>query len=255
MGESAECAEENNRETLFPRWLRYTYVTANGTASVVAFGAGIISGNIAIAEAGLQGTAEIGITGIQMKDAHRQDHVDDERRRRIYSAITSLSLIGAGVATGEAMGAWDVGVNMANIDALGLGAAVVAMSTGVLAAGTIGKRVKSKYGSLFKRQNRERVNTPEYDAIRHIVNKDLPISVLATLSGIARIYQQTKWGEDWGGYTENVLGITSGIWGAYLFWPSKNNLEHGHDSDRELLPEAIEKLEQIGHQEFDTQTD
>lgn len=233
---------KQNSDTLFPAWLRVGYVGVNGTASLVALGAGMITGNVAVAVAGLQGGAEIGISNTQMKQADKKNHVGDKFRLRIYKAITAVSLAGAGVSAGEAVDFWDVGVETAYGEAVGLGASAVAMTTGLVAAGTIGKRLHKRYGNVFDSSNKDKIDTPEHDAIKHIVVKDLPISIIAVSSG----YLGLKTGEDWSESMQDYLGIMSGLWGAYLFRPTSKNLEHhqGQNSS-ELMPRAVEELDQI----------
>ena len=238
---------EQNSDTLFPTWLRVGYVGVNGAASLVALGAGVTTGNIAVAESGLQGVAEIGISNTQMKHADKKNHVGDRFRLRIYKAITALSLAGAGVSVGEAVDFWDVGIETPYGEAIGLGASAVAMTTGLVAAGTIGKRLQKRYGNAFDSNNKDKVDTPEHDAIRHIVVKDLPISVIAVSSG----YLGLKTGDDWSESMQNYLGIMSGLWGAYLFRPTSKNLEHhqGQNSS-EIMPRSVEELDQIHPTDF-----
>ena len=245
MSDYANNMPQESNETLFPDWLRRGYVTVNGCASVAGLVAGATAGNIAVAESGLQGVAEISISNTQMKDADQKQHVGDKRRKRIYTAITGLSLTGASVAIGEAAGIWDIASEVPYANEMGLGASSIVAASGIAAATTIYKRAKNKYGKLNVKSNRTKLKTPEHDAIKHIVWKDLPIATIATISALVRIIQYQKTGEDCLGPTEDILGVISGAWGAYLFRPTKGNLEHRPNDDKELLPKAIEELEQI----------
>lgn len=251
MNELEKTPEVNPNMSIFPRWLRLNYVALNGLSGAIGFTAGMLSGNVAITLAGLQATVEAKLADAQMKDAHHNNPVSEKRRKRIYTSITSLSLIGAGVAVANTAGAFEANAEVPFTNIIGLGATAVGLTSGLFAAGVIAKRLNTKYGKVFHRKNHKKLNVSENshsqeaiepppidgvnvnpktqaekDAIKHIITKDLVISSLAAASGIARLWQVHKYGEDGAGTIESLLGFVTAVYGAYLFRPTKRNLAH-----------------------------
>ncbi len=236
------------RQSIMTRRLRLGYVITNGISSIGELITGIASGDVARAMDGMHGASEILIGNTQMKDAHEHDHVQDSRRRKIYTALSSLSLLGAGVAMGDLAGAWDVGIDSLPLDVAGLGFSAVSAGSGIAAASIIVHRMRSKYGAIFSgRHLRNEIAPTDKDVVKHIVLLDTPSSSLAFLSGAARV--ASYWASAKTGFAdslslaESTIGVMSGMWGAYLFRPTEKNLEHHHGQHaHETLPEAVENL-------------
>lgn len=239
---------EQERQSVITRNLRFGYVITNGASSIGELATGLLSGDVALAVDGLHGTSEIWIGNTQMKDAHTSDHVRDGKRRAIYTALCGISLAGAGVATGDLAGAWDVGVRSLALDSVGVTSAAVSAGSGVVAASIIVHRLRKKYGTLFSgRHLRKEIAPTEQDVVKHIVFLDSPSSTLAFMSSAVRLASYWLSAKHGLGASlasaESAIGIASGLWGAYLFRPSRKNLEH-HPGEhtRETLPPAVEEL-------------
>ncbi len=238
------------RTSIITDRLRRGYVVSNGLASVVELSTGLITGDVARMVDGAHGSAEIVIGNTQMKDAHETDHVLDHKRKNIYRALAGFSLAGAGVAAGEMAGAWQFGIESAALDKVGFGAAAVAAASSLVTAGILVKRIKQKYLGFQWKNRGQDIEPTEKDVVKHIVLLDMPTSALALMSGAVRIaneYTKTKTGDGWLETTEQAIGITSGLWGAFLFRPTRANLEHHHG--HETISEPVEDLMDIHHHE------
>lgn len=244
---AAEIESGDERQTIMTRALRLGYVATNGVASLVELVAGTLSGNVAVAVDGAHGSAEIFLGNTQMKDAHETDHVSDRRRKAIYITLCSIASGAACIAGVETTHIVQLGASSPMLDSVGLGAAAVSAGSGLTAAGIIVKRVREKYGAFFRNKNQHtRIEGTEKDVVKHIVKYDAPSSAMAFISGMARVINQglhTKGrGFDYE-LIEHLAGVASGAWGAFLFRPTKANLEHHHDErTHETLPEAVEEL-------------
>ena len=197
---------------------------------------------------GVHGAAEISIGNTQMKDAHQEDHIHDKKRKRIYSTLFGVTLTTAAVAASEIITGNEAGIESPPLEAMAFGASGVAFVSGVAAAVAIRRRVKNKYGAFVSKETREAATSTERDVVKHTFLLDLPSSGMAFASGALRMagnYVGVKYGvQDSLDVVDNGIGVTSGLWGAYLFRPTAGNLEHHHDHEHhhETLPPAAEEL-------------
>ncbi len=226
-------------------WVRM-YPKINGAASVVEAASGLLTGNISVAVDGMHGTAEIVIANSQITHAHEHDHINDKKRKRIYTALSGLALGAAGLALAEATGVADWQSDnqvMETVSWLSSGVA----ATSAWAAGTaLVKRIRSKYHRYFHAPLTE----TEHDVTRHVLLLDVTASTLAFTSASARIATQILQSKGYSGLDtemlEHSIGVASGLYGAYLFRPTKSNLQHhSHTESQETLPPAVEEMEQI----------
>ena len=221
--------------TLVDDQIRKTYAGLTGAASIAELWLGLLSGNIALAIDGSHGSAEIVIGNEQMKDASRSETVEVPRRRRIYSALFTTSLLGTAVASGEIMQYWDPGIHDPRIDALGAVASGLAFASAAIASSKIITRTRQKYRRIGNGRGgiNPDINPADTDVINHIVRLDLPSSGLAcgaTALGLLAHAVGTRSGvglalED----AQNIIGGGMGLWGMWLFRPTKHNLEHNHN--------------------------
>jgi hypothetical protein len=206
---------------------------------------GLLGGNVAIAVDGLHGTAEIVIANAQITAAHETDHIDDVKRRRLYATLSGLALMGGGLAGLEMAGSINFGEVKPALDYLGMGAAGLSAVSAIGAAACLVHRARQKYGSFWDAPMTE----TEHDVTRHIVKLDAPSATMAAVSGLARIASLLSRSKGFPidpEVLEHGVGVASGVWGAYLFRPTKNNLEHHHSAQNaETLPPAIEELERL----------
>lgn len=241
------------RQQIISHNLRFGYVATNGVASVTELITGLATGDVARTVDGAHGTAEIYVGNAQMKDAHETAHVHDSRRKKIYQCLFGFSLIGAGIAAGDMTHMWQFGVESQVLDTIGVSASAVSAGSGIAAASIIIKRIRRKYGSFLAEHTRRNVEPTEKDVVKHIIFLDTPSSSLALLSGAVRIAQAVsvaKGHDDaWLEYAEHGIGVASGALGAYLFRPTRANLQH--DPERlaqETIPEAVEDLMNLRQQ-------
>lgn len=207
--------------------------------------AGFLTGNMSQVADGMHGAAEISIGNTQMKDAHNHDHVNDKKRKRIYTALFGATLTAAGVAASEIITGNEAGIESPVLETAAFGASGVAFMSGVAAAVAIRRRVKNKYGSFVSKETRAAATSTEHDVVKHIFLLDLPSSGMAFASGAVRMagnYAGLKYGaQDILDNIDNAIGVTSALWGAYLFRPTSANLEHHHHG-HETLTSAAESL-------------
>ncbi len=228
-------AEEaaSHRQTIVPKWLRQGYVATNGIASAAELAIGVATGNVALATDGTHGTAEIFIGNEQMKDAHETGHVASKRRKRIYQALCGMSLLGSVVAGSEAVGAWDPGIQNETVIAIGAAASGMAFASASVAGVNIVRRTRRKYGGIMDGVHlRDDIEPTDKDVINHIVKLDMPSSAMAfgatALSLTNTILMSKGHAPIFEGRVEEVIGVASGMWGAYLFRPTEANLSHSH---------------------------
>lgn len=228
-----DSASPEARQTIVPKWLRRGYVASNGLASAAELAIGVVTGNVALATDGSHGTAEIFIGNEQMKDAHTTDRIGGKRRKRIYQALCGVSLLGSVVAGTEAAGVWDPGMQNQTVIAAGAIASGAAFASASVAGVNIVRRTRRKYGSVMDGFSlRDDIEPTDKDVINHIVKLDMPTSAMAfgataleltnsilVAKGHAPVFE---------GRGEELIGIASGLWGAYLFRPTKSNLAHTH---------------------------
>lgn len=219
-----------------------TYPFTNGLASVAELVFGVVGGNIAVAVDGMHGSAEIVVANAQIKAAHETDHIEDHRRRRIYSLLSGLALAGGGLAGVEMTGSIDLGTTQPVLDYLGMGAASLSAASAIMAAGCLVHRTRRKYGEFWHAPMTE----TELDVTRHVVKLDAPSASLAAVSSLARVaslFTHSKGFPIDPETLEHGVGVASGLWGAYLFRPTRSNLEHHHAANTETMPPIIEELE------------
>lgn len=216
--------------------VRKGYVASNGVASICELGLGIVTGNVALAADGLHGSAEIVIGNEQMKDAHEHAVVDGSRRKKISSALFGASLVGSAVAAGELLDYWNPGIHDPRIDALGMFAAGVACLSAGIASSSILRKVRTKYGRIMDGIHLNKVISPtERDVVNHVARLDLPSSALAlgatSLGFVANTYAVKNGALPLLEDAQSSIGIGMGLWGAWLFRPTKKNLHHTHTYD------------------------
>lgn len=226
--------QKMNEQPIVSRNIRLGYIASSSAASAVELVTGFITGDIARAVDGLHGSAEIMVGNAQMKDAHTHNHVESSRRKTLYTTLSAFSLAGAGVSIGDMTGLWDYGIKSKALDVIGTSAAGLSFLSATITSAFLIKRAKEKYGHVFQKLkiNKDIVPT-EKDTLKHVALLDSPTSTIAFFSGTVRLASygiaSQKGLHHFLENTESSLGIVSGVWGAYLFRPTKQNTQHSHN--------------------------
>lgn len=235
---------EHSHHSVVSNAVRHGYVISNGAASLVELGAGILSGNVALAADGLHGSAEIVIGNEQMKDAQSQEAVVTPRRKKIFHGLFWTSMTGSGIALGEVFNLWNPGIHDARIDAIGMMASGLAFVSASAASGKILSKVRQKYGAVLRSGRLNPYLSPaDRDVVNHVARLDLPSSAMAftaTSSGLVANTVATRYGID-PTILETIqegTGVLLGAWGAWLFRPTQANLTHTHQHE---MPAKIDE--------------
>lgn len=219
------------------------YPKINGGESFVELLSGFASGNVATFVDGLHGSAEIVVANTQINHAHEHDHIDDRKRKTIYTTLSGMAAVAGGVAFAESTGYLQWGSDNIALDAVSWLAAGASATSAWFATRALVHRARIKYGSF----RHAKLTETEHDISRHIIHLDTPSATLAFLSASARMASIALQGKGYGTAAEDLehyVGMASGVWGAYLFRPTKNNLEHHSSEDSsETLPPAVEEME------------
>lgn len=218
------------RKVLMTHSERHKYVGTSIITSTVELIAAAASGNMAAIVDGSHGVGEVFIGNHQIKNAHNSDAVEYARRKRIYTAISGISTMAGITAVVELQTGHNFGQHSAAIEAAVLGSALLSAANAYRATIGIVRRAKQKYGPLRKAHREHRITANDEDVLMHIPLHDAPISTIALGS------TAVKFAGNYLGYkstgnvntVENILGVMSGAWGAWLFLPTKKNLAHSH---------------------------